>query len=195
MLLDSSSASRYLLPMNANLQFDPATHQLTGPAGSLSIPPTDQQAHRFLMLMEGECLQANISDVAQKYGYCRQRYYQLLKDFAHGGLPALLPRKTGPQSPYRRTDQAVRQVLRYLFLDSEASPEVITQKLRQTHFQISLRSVHRIIADYGLQKKTLRSEPQKPAAHRRHPARCQTRPQRACRRPQRRTRRPPTPGR
>ena len=71
--------------MNANLQFDPATHQLTGPGGSLPIPPTDQQAHRFLMLMEGQCLQANISDVAQKYGYCRQRYYQLLKDFAHGG--------------------------------------------------------------------------------------------------------------
>ena len=181
--------------MNANLQFDPATHQLTGPAGSLPIPPTDPQAHRFLMLLEGQCLQANISDVAQKYGCCRQRYYQLLKDFAHGGLPALLPRKTGPQSPYRRTEQAVRQVLRYLFLDSEASPAVIAQKLRQTHFQISLRSVHRIIADYGLQKKTLRSGPHKTAAHRRHPARRQTRPLRARRRPQRRTGRPPAPGR
>jgi hypothetical protein len=110
-------------------------------------------------------------------------------------LPALLPRKTGPQSPYRRTEQAVRQVLRYLFLDSEASPAVIAQKLRQTHFQISLRSVHRIIADYGLQKKTLRSGPHKTAAHRRHPARRQTRPLRARRRPQRRAGRPPAPGR
>ena len=181
--------------MNANLQFDPATHQLTGPAGSLPIPPTDQQAHRFLMLLEGQCLQANISAIAQRYGYCRQRYYQILKDFTRGGLPALLPRKTGPQSPYRRTEQAVRQVLRYLFLDPEASPAVIAQKLRQTHFQISLRSVHRIIADYGLQKKTLRPQPQKTAALRRHPARRQTRPLRARRRPQRRTRRPPTPGR
>jgi len=181
--------------MNANLQFDPATHQLTGPAGSLPIPLTDQQAHRFLMLLEGQCLQANICAIAQRYGYCRQRYYQLLKDFTHGGLPALLPRKTGPQAPYRRTTQAVRQVLRYLFLDSEASPAVIAQKLRQTHFPISLRSVHRIIADYGLQKKTLRSEPQKPAAHRRHSARRQTRPLRARRRPQPRARRPSAPGR
>src|ERR1039457_4524407 len=168
---------------------------LTGPAGSLPIPPTDPQAQRFRMLLEGQCMQAKIRDVAQRYGYCRQRYYQILKDFTHGGLPALLPRKTGPQSPYRRTEQAVRQVLRYLFLDSEASPAVIAQKLRQTHFQISLRSVHRIIADYGLQKKTLRSGPHKPAAHRRPPARRQTRPLRARRRPQRRTGRPPAPGR
>ena len=157
--------------MNANLQFDPATHQLTGPGGSLPIPPTDQQAHRFLMLMEGQCLQDNISAIAQRYGCCRQRYYQILKDFTRGGLPALLPGKTGPRAPYRRTEQAVRQVLRYLFLDSAASPAVVAQKLRQTHFPISLRSVHRIIADYGLQKKTLRTQPQKPAAHPRHPAR------------------------
>ena len=175
--------------MNANLQFDPATHQLTGPAGSLPIPPTDPQAHRFLMLLEGQCLQANISDVAQKYGCCRQRYYQLLKDFVHGGLPALLPRKTGPQSPYRRTEQAVRQVLRYLFLDSEASPAVIAQKLRQTHFQISLRSVHRIIADYGLQKKTLHAQPEKALSPPAHPGRRRTPPP-----PIRRPRQPGTPG-
>jgi transposase len=115
------------------------------------------------MLVEGECLEANIAAVAKKYGYCRQRYYQLLDAYQQGGLAALVPQKTGPKSNYRRTDQAVRQVLRYLFLDPDASPEVIAQKLRQTHFQISLRSVQRIIADYGLQKKTLPPQPPKSA--------------------------------
>ena len=51
---------------------------------------------------------------------------------------------------------------RFLFLDPEASPEVITQRLQQTHFRISLRSVHRIIADYGLQKKLYALNPRKP---------------------------------
>ena len=59
----------------------------------------------------------------------------------------------------RRTEQVVRQVLRYIFLDTDASADVVVQKLRQTHFSISLRSVRRIIADYGLQKKTLRTQP------------------------------------
>jgi hypothetical protein len=96
--------------------------------------------------------------VAHKYGYCRQRYYQLLHAFKQGGLPALQPKKTGPKTHYRRTDEAVRQILRHLFLDPEASAQVVAQKLRQTHWTISIRSVRRVIADYGLQKKTLRAQ-------------------------------------
>ncbi len=142
--------------MNTTLQFDPTADQLIGPAGSLAIAPDDALARRFLMLMEGQCLATNIVTVAQKYGYCRQRYYQLLDDFKQGGLPALQPQKTGPKTHYRRTDEAVRQVLRHLYLDPDASAQVVAQKLRQTHWAMSIRSVQRIIADYGLQKKTLR---------------------------------------
>jgi len=149
--------------MNTTLLFDPEVHQLTGPAGSLPIAATDEMARRFLMLVEGQCLEAQIGAVAQKYGYCRQRYYQLLEAFEEGGIPALQPKKTGPKSNYRRTDQVVRQILRYRFLDPDASPEVLAQKLRQTHFSISLRSIERVIADFGLQKKTLLAQPQKPA--------------------------------
>jgi hypothetical protein len=150
--------------MNATLQFDPHTQQLTGPAGSLAVPVTDEQAHRFLMLVEGECLQGRVGETAQKYGFCRQRYYQMLADYQRGGLPALRPRKTGPKSNYRRTDQLVRQILRHRFLDPDASPAVIAQKLRQAGLALSLRSIERVIADYGLQKKTLRAQPQKSAA-------------------------------
>src|SRR5206468_2352313 len=80
-------------------------------------------ARRFLMLLEGQCLHESISTVVDKYGYCRQRYYQLLEAFQQGGLPALQPKKTGPKSNYRRTEQVVRQVLRYIFLDTDASGE------------------------------------------------------------------------
>jgi hypothetical protein len=181
--------------MNTVLQFDPLTHQLTGPTGTLPISDTDPLATRFLMLVEGQCLDNNVALVARKYGYCRQRYYQILQAFQAGGLPALQPQKTGPKSNYRRTEQAVRQVLRYRFLDPEASPEVIAQKLRQTHFQISLRSVQRIIADYGLQKKTLHPQPPKRPARSAHPARQKTHPPGAGRPPQRGTGGPPAPRR
>jgi transposase len=150
--------------MNATLQFDPQTQQLTGPAGSLSVPDTDEQARRFLMLVEGECLQGQVGATAQKFGFCRQRYYQMLADYQRGGLSALLPKKTGPKSNYRRTEQLVRQILRHRFLDPDASPEVIAQKLRQAGLAISQRSIGRVIADYGLQKKTLRAQSQKSAA-------------------------------
>jgi hypothetical protein len=175
--------------MNPTLHFDPKAHQLTGPAGSLPIEPADHLARRFLMLVEGQCLQANVATLAPKYGCCRQRYYQILDAFERGGLPALQPQKTGPKSNYRRTDQAVRQVLRYRFLDPESSPDVIAQKLRQTHFPISRRSVQRVIADYGLQKKTLRAQPQKPAS-----AAARSKRRKATAPPTRRPRKPGTAG-
>jgi len=49
----------------------------------------------------------------------------------------------------------VRLVIRCRFLDPESSPAVIAQKIRQQKLAISTRSVERIIADFGLQKKTL----------------------------------------
>ena len=181
--------------MTTSLHFDPKTHQLNGPAGTLPLSNTDPLATRFLMLIEGECLDDNVARIANKYGYCRQRYYQILQAFQQGGLAALQAQKTGPKSNHRRTEQAVRQVLRYRFLDPESSPDVIAQKLHQTHFQISLRSVQRIIADYGLQKKTLRPQPQKAPAPSAHPARQKTSPPRTGRRPQRGTGGSTTPGR
>jgi transposase len=175
--------------MHTPLQFDPKAHQLTGPAGTLPIEPTDELARRFLMLVEGQCLEVNIATIAHKYGYCRQRYYQILQAFEHGGLPALQPQKTGPKSNYRRTDQTVRQILRYRFLDPDSSPEVIAQKLRQTHFPISRRSVQRVIADYGLQKKTLCAQPQKSA-----PSFAHAKQRKATASPTRRPRQPGAPG-
>lgn len=145
--------------METTLCYDAERHQLTGPAGSLSLDPNDKLAHQFLMLLEGHCLQANVSAVAKRYGYCRARYYQLQRTFQAGGLAALLPKKTGPQSNYRRTDEAVRQVLRHFFLDPDTTAQVVTQKLRQTGFRISLRSVQRIMAQWGFQKKALCQQP------------------------------------
>jgi hypothetical protein len=63
----------------------------------------------------------------------------------------------GPKTDSRRTEHLVRLVIRHRFLDADASAEVIAQKQLQEGHTISQRSVERVIADDGLQKKTLRS--------------------------------------
>jgi len=181
--------------VSTSFGFDLATNLVTGPAGALPVASSDQLARRFLMLMEGECLQENIAAVAQRYDLSRQRYYQLLQDYQKGGVAALAPEKTGPKTNYRRTDQLVRQILRYRYLDPQISPEVIAQKLKQTQFIVSQRTVSRVIADYGLQKKTLRTQPQKRPAPARHSKRRSTHPSGASRRRQRGTGGSPTSGR
>jgi hypothetical protein len=129
---------------------------LTGSSGSLAVLPQDEITLKLAMLYEGECGGLGPLEAARKFGYSKQRYFQLRHLFLEQGAIALLSKTTGPKSNYRRTDEVVRQIIRHRFLDPEASPEVIAQKLGQTQHPLSIRSVERTIADYGLQKKTLR---------------------------------------
>jgi hypothetical protein len=97
------------LPREGTLQFhsDPNADQVAGPAGTLPVAATDPLARRFLMLVEGQCLANNLTTLARKFGYCRQRYYQLLETYQTGGLLAIpprprLPRPTRPPRCLRR---------------------------------------------------------------------------------------------
>jgi len=130
-------------------------HRLVGDKGSLPVAPTDEVTRKLAMLIEGQCEGLGPSLAAEKFGYTKQRYFQLLHAYEEQGSAALGSKPRGPKRNYRRTDELVRQVIRHRFLDPQATAEVIAQKLRQTGFPISTRSVERVIADYGLQKKTL----------------------------------------
>lgn len=138
------------------LRFDPDSSTLMGPHGALHVPDDDEVTRKLAMLIDGECMGLGGQRAAEKYGYCKQRYYQLLRAFERHGAAALKNKKRGPKRPSRRTDEVIRQVIRHRFLDPDASVEVIAQKLRQCGFELSTRSVRRVIDGYGLQKKTLR---------------------------------------
>ena len=135
------------------LSYDAETQTLVGPAGSLPVLGDDEISQKLLMLIEGQCSSLGPKQAAEKFGFTKQRYYQILKVYSLQGAPALASRKRGPQRHYRRTAEAVRQVIRHRFLAPDASAEVIAQKLTQSSFTISVRSVDRIIEDLGLQKK------------------------------------------
>ncbi len=135
--------------------FDSESQQVVGEHGALEVPEGDEIIAKLMMLIEGECEGLGPKKAAEKYGFSKQRYFQLRTALAQSGSGALLSKKRGPKTNYRRTDEVVRQIIRYRFLDPYCSPEVITQKLIQNGFTISQRSVLRVIEDFGLQKKTL----------------------------------------
>jgi hypothetical protein len=133
---------------------------LSGPKGSLPVREDDPITLKLAMLFEGECEGLGPVKAARKFGFTRQRYYQILNQFSKQGAAGLKRLKPGPKSNYRRTDEVVRQVIRYRFLDPQTSPEVIAQKLNQNGYPIAIRSVERVISEYGLQKKTPPLSPQ-----------------------------------
>ena len=147
------------------VQFNSRKQALVGEAGSLRVSDRDEVTRKLAMLIEGECEGLGPVQAAKKFGYTRQRYFQLRAAFLEQGATALADKSRGPKRNYRRTSEVVRQVIRHRFLDADASAQVIGQKLRQAGWVVSTRSVERVIADYGLQKKTLQVSP----SRRRHP--------------------------
>ncbi len=137
------------------MQWDDQKQALVGPGGSLPVRPGDEVTRKLAMLIAGECEGLGPLRAAEKFGYSKQRYFQLRQAFHAHGAAALRSQRRGPRSNYRRTEEVVRQVIRHRFLDPEASAQVIGQKLRQAGQPVSTRSVERVITDYGLQKKTL----------------------------------------
>jgi transposase len=136
------------------VQFNDKLSALVGPAGSLPVRADDDLTRKLAMLIEGECEGGSRARVAGTYGYSRQRYHQVLGAFRRGGAAALASRKRGPKTQYRRGGEVARQVIRHRYLDADASAEVIAQKLRQDGWKISIRSVFRVFAEFGLQKKS-----------------------------------------
>lgn len=141
------------------MRFDLETQAVVGDHGSLALCGDDEITRKLAMLIEGECEGLGPIEAAKKYGLSKQRYFQIRDAYRAEGATALLSKPRGPKTNYRRTNELERQVIRHRFLDPQASAEVIAQKLRQTGFAISTRSVERVISYYGLQKKTLSMSP------------------------------------
>src|SRR6266481_327498 len=137
------------------MNLDPTTYHVHGSAGTLDVPLHDEITPKLFMLLEAKVDGLGPSAAAAKFGFSKQRYFQLRAAYLQRGALALLSNKRGPKTRSRRTDETVRQIIRHRFLDPQASAAVIAQKLRQSGLPISTRSVERVIAEFGLQKKTL----------------------------------------
>jgi len=151
-------------------EYDPKNSTIVCPKGTLSIPPGDKASLKMAMLLQGECTDIGPTKAAGNFRYSKSRYYQVREAFSKLGVEGLIAKNTGPKHNYRRTPEVTKLVIRARFLDPRASAEVIASKLRQDGYPIAIRSVERIINEYGLQKKTPHPVPHSRATADRHPA-------------------------
>ncbi len=121
---------------------------------SLEIDPSDTLLWKLSMVFEAaHNSDLTIEQISSKYGYTREYFYQVLNKLQTEGSKTLQDKVTGPKTNYKRTAEIKKQVIRHRFLDPDASCEVIAQKMRQSGFDISQRSVERVVQEFGLQKK------------------------------------------
>lgn len=121
---------------------------------NLEIDPSDTLLWKLSMVFEAaHNSDLTIEQISSKYGYTREYFYQVLNKLRTEGSNTLQDKVTGPKTNYKRTAEIKKQVIRHRFLDPDASCEVIAQKMKQAGFDISQRSVERVVQEFGLQKK------------------------------------------
>ena len=131
------------------------TITIEGLSGSFVIKSDDILSKKLAMLIEVKCLGVKVKNVVKKYGITRSRYYQIKNAYEAEGSSALVEKKRGPKKNYVRTETINNQIIRYRFLDPKITSEVIAQRLKQTGYNVSIRSIERTITEFGLQKKKL----------------------------------------
>jgi transposase len=120
----------------------------------LTISPQDSLLWKLSMILEAaHSTDQTVEEIAARYGYTREYFYQIKAKLTSQGSQSLADRPSGPKTNYRRDEQVTKQVILHRFLDPEANSEVIAQKMRQAGHPVSQRTVERVIGEYGLQKK------------------------------------------
>src|SRR6266496_6783982 len=59
------------------LHFDLQLQQFVGDSGVLQVPDGDEVSRKLAMLLEGQCQGLGPLGAAQKFGFSKQRYFQL----------------------------------------------------------------------------------------------------------------------
>ena len=80
------------------MELDQNAQQLAGEHGTLPLVEQDDVTKKLAMLIEGECEGLGPSQAAKKYGYTKQRYFQLLHAYQEQGSVALCNKQRGPKA-------------------------------------------------------------------------------------------------
>ncbi len=121
------------------------------PVADSRTPAIQKVALKLAMLYEGQCAGLGATQAAAKFGYSRQAYHQVLKNFHQLGVGAFF-RRRGPKTNYRRSPEVIRAVVHHRLQHPQASVAELARSLWSRGFRIGTRTVERIITELGLQR-------------------------------------------
>lgn len=102
------------------------------------------------MLIEGETSGRPLDEVLAEYDRSRSTYYEKLRRFRDQGLEGLLAQPPGPRTSWRRPLEVVRHVVTTRLRNPDRSPGAIAAELASLGHTVSVRSIERTLAQFGL---------------------------------------------
>jgi hypothetical protein len=108
---------------------------------------------KVCMIALGELCDLPKRQLAACFGFKTRKSYYDIRDAVLNGSPAdLLPKRTGPHTPSKRTKEVEALIIRTRF-ETNGNMYEIADALTQIGCNVSTRLVGQVLADYGLSKK------------------------------------------
>ena len=144
------------IALNLDIQFNNGILTLnSGPGKTLIFPEDYVVPKKIQMVTLAELTDLSIEEICHLFGYkTRKSYYDIRRLVLENNIEALLPGKTGPQSPPKRTKELEKRVIQ-LRLTTDQNMYDMTRTLNQEDFPIKSRLVAQILNHYGISKKKL----------------------------------------
>ena len=112
---------------------------------------------KIVMITLGELSGQPKKQIANLFGYAtRKSYYDAREAVLTKRTEELLPKRTGPKKPTKRTRDLEKKVIQMRFDTTDNMYEIATE-LQGRGFDVSSRLIGQILADYGLSKKNSKS--------------------------------------
>ena len=123
----------------------------------------DKVQVRYEMLRQASLSRKPVAEVCRKFQYSKDMYYYYLHKFKQEGIMGLLPEKRGPREPSKRTEELEKKIIELRFNRSELNMYEINDLLKEEGYDVSPRTVARVLREHGLSKKKPEKEPGKDA--------------------------------
>ncbi len=118
---------------------------------------------RYEMIRELSLSSEPRKDICAKYGYSRKTGNEYLNAWKEKDWDGLKDKPRGPKTKSKRTDELEKRVIDIRFKDREKDMYDIAEILSSEGYEISARSVARILSEHGITLKKRRRNPIKRA--------------------------------
>jgi transposase len=142
------------IALNLNVEIKNGALVLTDDTGNTISFSKDQTVQKKVcMIALGELCGLPKDQLATGFGFkTRKSYYDCRDAVLKGGPEELLPKRSGPHTPPKRTQEVEALIIRTRF-ETDFNMYEIADTLTQMGVPVSARLVGQVLADYGLSKK------------------------------------------
>jgi len=142
------------ISINVEVLVEDGSLVLTNREGHVITFSQDQSVQKKVaMVALGELSNLPKTKLAQAFGFkTRKSYYDIREAVINGSAEDLLPKRTGPQTPPKRTREVEILIIQKRY-ETDLNMYEIADALTKLGFHVSPRLVAEVLSDYGLSKK------------------------------------------